>query len=540
MLTKPTPISIQTTIRTLKNKPNPSPHPTSTIRSCISQGALKQALQLYTLIRRIGTYQHNALPSLLKACASLSIPHHGKALHAESIKTGTVFNVMVGTSLIGMYAKTGDICFARKVFDEMPDRNLITWNAMIGGYMGVGDTKTGSFLFDRMPDKTVVTWIEMIDGHAKSGDTATARQFFDRVPAEIESVATWTAMVDGYVRNGEMDAARELFEAMPRRNFFVWSCMTSGYFKEGNVKEAEAIFDRIPVRNLVNWNSLISGYAQNGCCEEALDAFRKMQAEGLDPDGVSFASALSACAQLGCLDAGQKIHELLIRKGVEVNRFILNGLVDMYVKCGDLANARLIFEGILERNSSCWNSMILGLAIHGECEAAIELFGRMENSSEKPDETTFMCVLSACAHGGFVNEGLEIFSKMDKYGLTASIKHFGCLIDLLGRAGRLKEAYDVITKMPMKPNDTIWGALLGACRIHFDTDLADLVLGELNKPDSDASSVDKSHYVSLSNIYAASEKWEKARKMRVVLWNKGFEKTPGHSLLSPNTIQEGQ
>ncbi|KAK3043781.1 hypothetical protein RJ639_000480 [Escallonia herrerae] len=159
----------------------------------------------------------------------------------------------------------------------------------------------------------------MIDGHAKSGDTATARQFFDRVPAEIESVATWTAMVDGYVRNGELDTARELFEAMPRRNFFVWSCMTSGYFKEGNVKEAEAIFDRIPVRNLVNWNSLISGYAQNGCCEEALDAFRKMQVEGLDPDGVSFASALSACAQLASekWEKARKMRVVLWNKGFE-------------------------------------------------------------------------------------------------------------------------------------------------------------------------------------------------------------------------------
>ena len=506
------------------------------IRSYLSQGASREALLVYSGFRRKGVYLLGLAPLVLKACAALSTVKHGKALHAESVKNGVDFDVMIGTSLVCMYAKCGDVVDSRKVFDYMPERNVVTWNAMICGYLKNRDGKSAVLLFEKMSIRTAVTWIEMIDGFAKSGDTGTARHFFDDVPSELRNVVTWTVMVDGYASNGEMEAAREVFEGMPERNFFAWSSMISGYCKKGNVREARAIFDRIPVRNLVNWNSLISGYAQNGFSEEALEAFGKMQAEGFEPDEVTIASVLSACSQLGLLDAGKKVHHMINRKGIKLNQFVLNGLVDMYAKCGDLANARLIFEGMPHRNCACWNSMISGFAVHGQSREALEFFGRMEDSHERPDEITFLSVLSACAHGGFVSAGLEIFSRMEKYGLITGIKHYGCLIDLLGRAGRIKEAYDLIKRIPMKPNDAVWGALLGACRVHLDMEMADRVVEEIAKVDPNISSGFDSQYVLLSNIYAASDRWEKAEKMRMKMVNKGFQKTPGcSSIMLGNT-----
>lgn len=449
-------------------------------------------------------------------------------MHCESLKMGVEYNVVVGTSLVSMYAKCGDVLRSRKVFDEMPERNVITWNAMIGGYTVNGNIKEASVLFERMGERSAVTWIEMIDGFAKSGEIVIARELFEGVPVGMKNVATWTVMVDGYARNGEMEAAKEVFDAMPIRNFFAWSCMVSGYCKRGDVEAAKAVFDMIPEWNLVNWNSLISGFAQNGFCEEALDAFAKMQSEGFEPDEVTLASALSPCANLGLLDVGKEIHETIAHKGIKLNHFILNGLVDMYAKCGDLSNARLMFEKISDRNECCWNTMISGYAIHGQCKEALELFGRMEASSERPNDLTFLSILSACAHGGFVEEGMETFAKMEKCGLTASIRHYGCIIDLLGRAGRLKEAYDLVKRMPVTPNDTVWGALLGACRVHLDTAMADRVLEEVGRY-SDCGSCNDSHHLLLSNIYAASNEWEKAEMMRTVVLEKRFQKAPGHS-----------
>ncbi|KAM7253019.1 hypothetical protein ACFE04_025637 [Oxalis oulophora] len=380
-----------------------------------------------------------------------------------------------------------------------------------------------------MESRSAVTWIEMIDGFAKRGDTKKARSLFDQVPVELKTVVCWTVMIDGYACNGEMESARELFERMPLRNNFVWSSMIVGYFKEGDVEEARGVFDRIPIRNVVNWNSLISGYAQNGHAESALEAFGKMQAEGFKPDEVTVVSVLSACARLGLLDTGKEVHQTINQKGIKKNHYVLNSLLDMYAKCADLTNARLIFEQIVNKNVACWNSMISGFAVHGKSEIALEFFKKMENSNQIPDDITFLAVLSACAHGGFVDDGLEIFAKIESYGVKASVKHYGCLVDLLGRAGRLIEAYSLIKKMPMKPNDAVWGALLTGCRIHMDTDLIARVMKEVSVANPCWVSGDDSHYVLLSNIHAASNGWEEAEKMRIAMVDSGFHKTPGYS-----------
>ncbi|KAE8663585.1 Exostosin family protein isoform 1 [Hibiscus syriacus] len=465
------------------------------IRNHLSQRNPDQVLSLHTQIRQQGLYILGLVPLIFKA-SSASAQDYGKSLHAESIKFGVSVDLRISSSLLSMYSRCGNLIDSRKVFDELPERNVVTWNAMIGGYLKNGDSESALNLFEKMPiGRNSVTWIEMIDGFAKSGDTLRARQLFDKVPSQLINVVTWTVIVDGYKANGELEAAREIFEMMPERNYFVWSSMISGFCKRGDVKEARKFFDRIPVRNSVNWNSMISGYAQNGFCEEALEMFRKMQNEGFEPDEVTITSVLYACAQLG--------------------------------------QARSIFEQTSHRKITCWNSMISGFAIHGKSREALEFFKRMEESNKMPDAITFLSVLSACAHGGCVDDGLEIFSKMETYGIVASIKHDGCLVDLLGRAGRLKEAFGLVKRMPTKPNDVVWRALLGACRIHMDTNMLEQVMREVVGTDDDLDSGDNSHHVLLSNIYPASDRWEKAEKMRMAMVNKGFQKIPGLCSIVP-------
>ncbi|KNA12170.1 hypothetical protein SOVF_128360 [Spinacia oleracea] len=486
-----------------------------TIRDLLAQKSPRKALLLYPQFRRQKECNSGVIPLILKACSNLSLLNHGKSLHAESLKHGVDIDVTIGTSLLGMYAKCRDIIYARKVFDYMPQRNVTTWNAMVAGYLFSGDSASALSLFKAMPERTVVTWNEMIRGFAKIGNMAMARELFDEVPVKMKTVVTWTVMVDGYARNGLMGDAREVLEVMPKRNCFVWSVMISGYCKMGEVEEAKGIFNRTPVRNLVIWNSLVSGLARNGFCEEAIVAYREMQVDGFEPDEVTVTSVLSACSQLGCLEVGKGVHSLIFEKGIELNHFVLNGLVDMYAKCGDLNTARSIFEGMSRRNHSCWNSMITGLAVHGKCQESVELFYQMEDAGVKPDVISFLSVLSACAHGGLLQEGLNIFSKMEKYGLKPGVKHYGCVIDLLGRGGRLKEAFDLVKSMPMRPNDAIWRTLLGACRVHSEATLAEEALEESSHIDSR-----NSHYVLMSNIYADSEQWEKAEEIRTAMIDK--------------------
>ncbi|KAF5737340.1 pentatricopeptide repeat-containing protein [Tripterygium wilfordii] len=504
------------------------------MRSYISRNLPAEALATYSRIRHDGLYIFGLVPLVFKACASLSVVNTGRALHAESVKFGADFDVVAATSMLDMYAKCGDIVASRQVFDSMPKRNVVSWNAMIGGYVCNGDMKSASILFEQMPERTVVTWNEMVYGLAINGDIVNARCMFDCVPTDLKNVVTWTVMIDGHATKGEMEAARELFEKMPEKNFFVWSSMISGYCKRGEVEQARVIFDRIPTRNLVIWNSLICGYTQNGFCEAALEAFGRMQAEGFEPDEVTVASLLSACAHLGDLDNGTKIHQMIHYKRLKLNEFVLTALIDMYAKCGDLTSARSLFEGMKDRNTASWNSMITGSASHGESEEALEFFRRMEDSNVKPDELTFLSVLSACVHGGLVDEGLKIFHKMKSYAIVAGIKHYGCSVDLLGRAGRLEEAYALIKTMPIEPNHAVWGTLLGACQIHLGTEMVRRVMKEVGADGSRSSGSCESHHVLLSNIYAASARWEKAERMRMTMSNKGVRKIPGSSsLISP-------
>ncbi|XP_051227599.1 pentatricopeptide repeat-containing protein At1g11290, chloroplastic-like [Lolium perenne] len=493
---------------------------------------LRLAAQVYSKNLPRQTHHLPLIPVLLKAAASrprwpgLSL---GRSLHAEAIKVAFDRDLLVGTTLVSMYCKGGLLADARVMFDGMPGRNAVTCNAMLDGYAAAGDMGQAEALFVRMASRTPVTWATLIRGFADKGDMEEARRWFSVTPVGMRTVVTWTVLVQGFVAVGDMEAARELFDAMPARNAFVWSSMVTGYFKAGNADEARAMFDRIPVPNLVNWNSLIAGYAQIGCSEQALQAFHAMLENRIKPDEFTMSSVLSACAQLGSLEQGRKVHELINQKHILKNPFVLNGLVDMYAKCGDLAYARQIFDNMQRRNTQCWNSMISALASHGQSEEAIQLFSQMECSKQKPDGVTLLAVLGACTHGGFVEEGLRIFNSFSVYGVATGVEHYGCLVDLLGRAGRLEEAYAIVKNMAVESNEVIWGALLGACRVHANREMSERVSNEINQLRSDHASTNDAEYITLSNILAESERWEQAERVRRKMASHGVEKTPGCS-----------
>jgi pentatricopeptide repeat protein len=502
------------------------------VKQYAANSFLRHAALVYAKNLPRQTHHLTLIPVLLKAAASrprwpgLDL---GRPLHAEAIKVAFVRDLLVGTTLVSMYCKSGLLADARRLFDEMPERNVVTSNAMLAGYATAGDMVQAEALFGRMGSRTPVTWATLIRGFADKGDMEEARRWFGVTPPGMRTVVTWTVLVQGFVDAGDMETARELFDAMPARNAFVWSSMVTGYFKAGRTNEARAMFDRIPVRNLVHWNTLIAGYAQLGCSEEALQAFHSMLEDRVKPDEFTMSSVLSACAQLGSLEQARKVHEFINRKHILKNPFVLNGLVDMYAKCGDLAYARQIFDNIQLRNTECWNSMISALASHGQSDEAIQLFCQMECSKQKPDKVTLLAVLGACTHGGFVEEGLRIFNSFSLYGVAAGVEHYGCLVDLLGRAGRLEEAYVIVKNMAVESNEVIWGALLGASRVHANREMSERVSNEINKLRSGHASTNDAEYIMLSNILAESERWEQAERVRRKMASHGVEKTPGCS-----------
>lgn len=266
---------------------------------------------------------------------------------------------------------------------------------------------------------------------------------------------------------------------------------------------------------------------------EAMELFREMQFAGAIPNEFTLASALAACANLVALDQGRWIHVYMEKTRIRVNERLLASLIDMYAKCGEIKFASKIFfdEHSPRQRVWPWNAMIGGFAMHGLSKEAIDLFEQMKLTNIAPDHVTFVALLTACSHGILVDEGRLYFKSMRcVHGLEPKIEHYGCMVDLFGRAGHLKEAEELIISMPMAPDAVIWGALLGACRIHGDIEMGEKIgklIREL-KPNLVGC------HVLLANMYSDSGRWNDAVNLRNKIEISRMKKTPGCSSIELN------
>ncbi|KAJ4955777.1 hypothetical protein NE237_012560 [Protea cynaroides] len=273
---------------------------------------------------------------------------------------------------------------------------------------------------------------------------------------------------------------------------------------------------------------MVSGYAQNFCTNEALTLFDQMILEGIEPNGATLASVLSACARSGSLDLGEGIHFFIKAKGMEMGVILGTALVHMYAKNGAILMARRLFDEMPEKNTAAWNAMICGLAVDGHAQGALDLFHELKREEIVPNDITFVGDLSACCHAGLIDVGLDFFYSMKReYGIEPRIEHYSCMVDLLGQGGRLLEAEESIKGMVWKPDVVVLGALLGACKNYGNIEIAERVAREILELEPNNHGV----YVVLSNMYAEAGKWEDVIKLRKVMKDGALKKIPGWSLV---------
>ncbi|KAF5205488.1 Pentatricopeptide repeat-containing protein [Thalictrum thalictroides] len=478
-------------------------------------------------------------PFLLKAFTREIALDCGKGFHAQIVKFGLDSNVFVQSALINVYSLSGQISIARRLFDKSSKRDVVSWNAMISGYNKIHCYEESQKLFNEIErykvQPTVVTLVSVASACAKLKDLQTGMQVHQYVKdCRIEATLILeNALVDMYAACGRMDLSLELFENMKVRDVITWTTMVSGFTNTGQVDRARAFFNQMPERDYVSWTAMTDGYLKANRFKEALEIFREMQAANIKPDEFTMVSILTACAQLGALEVGEWIRVYIEKNKIKKDIFVGNALIDMYSKCGDVENAHKIFKEMPRRDKFTWTAIILGLAVNGHGQEALDLFCRMIGSSMIPDEVTYIGVLCACTHAGLVDEGRELFVRMiTEHGIEPNVSHYGCMVDLLGRAGNLREAQEMIANMPMKPNSIVWGSLLGACRFHKDADLAEIVATNLLELEPENGAV----YVLLSNIYATCNRWDDLRKIRKIMTDKGIKKTPGCSLIEMNGV----
>lgn len=206
--------------------------------------------------------------------------------------------------------------------------------------------------------------------------------------------------------------------------------------------------------------------AQNDQGEESIKLYSQMKKLGLNPNKTTLTSVLSACASLAALEHGKHVHEHIIKLGLVLDVFVISTLVTMYTKCGSVEQAHHAFDQMPERDVVSWNSMNSGYAMHGYAKEALKLSDQMILANMKPNDVTYVGVLSACRHAGLVEEGLRFFDSIRRdHFITPTEDHYSCIVDFLGRAGCLDKAEQLISNMPFEPTYSVLGALLSACRI---------------------------------------------------------------------------
>ncbi|KAF5205873.1 Pentatricopeptide repeat-containing protein [Thalictrum thalictroides] len=464
-------------------------------------------------------------------------------------------NVVSWTSMVRGYVQEGIISEAESLFQQMPERNIISWTVMLGGLIRACRVDDARGLFDSMPEKDVVAWTNMVAGYCQEGRMSEARELFDSMPCR--NVISWTTMLTGYAQNLQVDIARELFEVMPEKNEVSWTAMLTAYTRCGRIDEAFDLFNRMPDKSVVACNAMILGFGQNGKLAEAREIFDRMRnnddgtwsamIKGYEKNGFemealnlfslmlrarvqanysSLISVLSVCSSLAILSQGRQIHGKVVKSEFASDVFVASALVTLYVKCGELGKARCLFDRFAPKDVVMWNSMITGYAQHGLGDDALHVFYEMCSAGMVPDEVTFIGVLSACSYTGKVDDGMKIFESMRfNYSVEPTAEHYACVVDLLGRAGHVHKALDMIEKMPVEADAVVWGAFLGACKMHMNEELAEIAAKKLVQLEPNNAGP----YVLLSNIYASKKRWKEVEELRKCMRIRNVNKFPGCS-----------
>lgn len=552
----------------------------SIISGCQREGFDTMAVDLFFKMREEGKNPNNlTFIAVIKAHISLQLLDAGRAVHCCAIKTAWMIDVLLGSTLVDMYAKFGFMLDAEKVFSEISEQTVVSWSILLAGFAQNGMIVEAEKVFAEMPERNVALWNGLIVGLVQNGmlcravvvlvdmirngfrpDSRTLTsllsgcsslrcsnegKMFHCYAVKVNlmlDVSVCNSMMSMYGKQGNSSDARLIFDVMETYDVISWTAMMAAYVTNNDVKEARKIFNRMPLKNLISWNTMMFGYLQNCknvevnslndgrnlsfCIDDVLGFFNEMMRSEIRPDHFTYNCALTTCGCVGTLCQATAIHCGALKRGFESDIGVGNALINVYGKCGSLGDAVRVFKSSNTPDIISWNALLTAYSQNGQESKALNFFDEMRRSGIELNHVTFISLLTACSHTGDVEKGREYFNMMERdYSIVPTKEHYACIVDLLGRAGLLGEAEGVIERMPIEPDAAVWGALLGACKIHGDQLMGEKAAEQIFMLDPN----DVSAHIAVAETFAAKDMWRDVENLRELMRKKGISKEPGCS-----------
>ncbi|GFP92860.1 pentatricopeptide repeat-containing protein at4g32430 mitochondrial [Phtheirospermum japonicum] len=545
--------------------------------------------------------------TVLSHCAHGQEFDFGSQLHCHVLKSGLKTDIFIGNALVSMYSKCGLITDADKLFDEMPQRDLVSWNTILSGCAqegGYGSKAVSGFVemarigmrLDHVSFKSVISAC----GHERSLGFGKQVHCLSTKRGYCTHVSVCNVLMSMYSKCENVRDAKLVFENMIDRDVVSWTtmisineeeavylfrnmirsgicpndvtfvglihaiteqnmtpqgimvhgfCIKSNFISETHVansfitmygrfklvEDCINIFEEIEYKEIISWNALISSYSLNGLYQEALQEFLSASKE-LKPNAYTFGSVLHAIASSESISLrqGQRCHGCIRKLGLNTDPVVSGALLDMYAKRGSICESQKVFHESTQKSQFSWTAIISAYSRHGDYETVMEYFNKMKTDGLKPDSITFLSVLTSCGRNGMVDMGIEVFNSMvNEYLIEPCPEHYSCVVDMLGRAGRLKEAEEFLGRIPGGPGISVLQSLLGSCRIYGDVEMGIRVSDALIEMEPN----DSGSYVLMSNMFAEKGKWEKVAKMRRMMRDRKVTKEVGFSWADVGNVE---
>ncbi|WCJ28919.1 Pentatricopeptide repeat (PPR) superfamily protein [Euphorbia peplus] len=389
---------------------------TTLIAGYVNEGCGADGVGLYSEMRKDNILPNEfTLATVLKACSLCLDVELGKQIHVEVLKAGLLTDLFVGSGLVDLYAKCGEVELAERVFFELPEKNEVSWNVLLNGYAQSGAGKEVLKLFCGMTESEIK---------------------FNRYT--LSTVVKCLGSL-GYLREGRVLHSLAIRSGCSIDEFLGCS-LVDMYSKCGVVSDALKVFNMVKDPDVVAWSAMIAGLDQQGCSKVAVDLFNRMRGTGIRPNQYTLASVVSAATNVGDLHFGRSIHSCVYKYGLQFDNSVGNALITMYMKGGLVQDGIRVFESMKVRDLVSWNALLSGFHDFEKSDEGFRIFCEMLSAGLMPNMYTFVSVLRSCTTLLNVYFGKQVHAHIIKNSLDANDFVGTALIDMYAKTGRVEDA----------------------------------------------------------------------------------------------------